>query len=187
VNNPLSDAIGIIKKEWTLLASLNAIYFCIIVIGAALALMSPSLQLSMFQLIGSVTDLSFSSSLIYTLIITIPSIIMPIWGPIIGASKFFIWGVAYVAPVPGGTTLGNLLPQYILMLLQGEAYIIAIFACVRQLVVVVKFMETGFQWMLKQYSIAVLENLELLIIVLILLAASSLYQAFVIPALIGLF
>ncbi|HTX44247.1 MAG TPA: hypothetical protein VMC61_05915 [Methanocella sp.] len=183
--NPLGDALGIIKKNWKLLAGLNAMYFCVVVIGAALALMSPSLHLSMFQLIGSETDLSFSSSLIYALLITFPSIILPIWGPIIGASKFFIWGVAYVAPIPGGATLGSLLPQYILMLLQGEAYIIAIFACVRQLTVALASADEGFRQALKEYIKAVFDSMKLLIIVALLLIAAALFQALMVRFLNG--
>jgi len=181
----LGDALRIIKKDWRLLASLNALYFCVIVIGATLALMSPSFHLSMIRLIGSETDMSFSSSLLYALIITLPSIILPIWGPIIGASKFFIWGVAYVAPIPGDMTLGSLLPQYILMLLQGEAYIVAIFACVRQLTVALASADMGFRRALKEYIKAVFDNLKLLVIVALLLVAAALYQVLLIPILNG--
>jgi hypothetical protein len=205
VGNPLSDIMGIIKNDWKLLAGLNALYFCVIIIGATIALISPSLHLSMIQFIGSetiagtssiqapatVTDglmsagKSFVSSFfVNTLgIITIPSIILPLWAPIIGAARFFIWGITYVSPLEGILTLGDLLPQYIAMLLEGEAYIVAIFACVRQLTVAIASLELGFGEALPIYARAVAENSKLLIIVVLLLAAAALYQAFIIPML----
>lgn len=205
--NPLGDALGIIKKDWKLLTSLNALYFCVIIIGATLALISPSLHLSMIRFIGSETiagplsapapssaaeslvdaGYGFTSSFFLNTLamITIPSIVLPLWAPIIGAARFFIWGVAYVSPLDGVLTLGNLLPQYVAMLLEGEAYIVAIFACVRQLTVALASAEMGFRWALKQYIKAVIDNLKLLIIVIFLLATAALYQALLIPILNG--
>ena len=208
MNNPLSDAIGIMRKDWKLLAGLNALYFCVLIIGATLAFISPGLHLSMIQFIGTetiggqlnpaqmgfveslqaaCTDFASSFFLNTLLMITIPSAILPIWAPIIGFARFFIWGITYVSPLEGVLTMQNLLPQYVAMLLEGEAYIIAIFACVRQMVTAIGYMDTGITWMLKEYANAVLENLKLISVVFILLAIASLYQAFVIPALNGLF
>jgi hypothetical protein len=208
VNNPLSDAIYILKKDRRLLAYLNALYFCVIVVGATLALISPDFHLSMVQYLGyetisgplgaqqpanAVDALIAAGNRLASifvvdtvLMITAPSVIMPLWAPIIGAARFFIWGVAYVSPLEGVLTLGDLLPQYVSILLEGEAYIIAIFACVRQIAAAVDGMGFGFSWMIKRYGDAIGENLKLLIIVLLLLAAAALYQAFLIPALSGI-
>lgn len=203
MSNPLSKAIGIIKKDWKLLAGLNALYFCVLLIGAVIALLSPGFHLSMINYIGAETiagsagipsssnalealvaaGMSLVSSLLYILIIVVPSIIMPLWGPIFGATIFFTWGVAYVSPLEGVMTIGNLLPQYLAMLLVGEAYIIAIFACVRQLKVAIAAMGLGFRQTLKAYAKAVMANLNLLLIVIILLIVAALYQALVIPLL----
>lgn len=208
MNNPLSDAIGIMRKDWKLLAGLNALYFCVLIIGATLALISPGLHQSMIQFIGTetiggqlnparmgfveslqaaCTDFASSFFLNTLMMITIPSAILPIWAPIIGFARFFIWGITYVSPLEGVLTMQNLLPQYVAMLLEGEAYIIAIFACVRQMITGIGHMDTGIRWMLKEYADAVVENLKLISVVFILLAIASLYQAFVIPELSGLF
>jgi hypothetical protein len=205
--NPLGDALGTIKKNWKLLASLNALYFCVIVIGATIALISPSLHLSMIQYIGAetiagpseahvpsdTTDAmimacyAFASSFFVNTLamITVPSIILPIWAPIIGAARFFIWGVTYVSPLEGVLTPGRLIPQYMAMLLEGEAYVIAIFACVRQLTVALASADMGFRRALKEYIKAFFDNLKLLIIVALLLAAAALYQALLVPILNG--
>lgn len=205
--NPLGDALGIIRKNWKLLAGLNALYFCVIVIGATIALMSPSLHLSMIQYIGAetiagpsganvpsnATDALIgsgyalaSSFFMNTLgMITVPSIVLPIWAPIIGAARFFIWGVTYVSPLEGVLTPGKLIPQYVAMLLEGEAYVIAIFACVRQLTVALASADMGIRRALKEYIKAVFDNLKLLVIVALLLAAAALYQALLVPVLNG--
>ncbi len=201
MNNPLSDALGIIKKDWKLLAGLNALYFCVLVIGATLAFISPGLHLSMIDLVGSdnigghvpagasltealatATGGLASSFLLNTLgMITIPSAILPLWGPIIGSARFFIWGVTNVLPPDGVMTMGDLLPRYVAILLEGEAYVVAIFACVRQMVVAFENMYGDIRVMLGIYAVAVLENLQLLIVVFILLVAAALYKAFIIP------
>jgi hypothetical protein len=206
VSNPLSKAIGVLRKDWKLLAGLNALYFCVLLIGAVIALISPGFHLSMINYIGANTiagsagvqsssnamealiaaGMSLISSLMYVIIIAVPSILMPLWGPIFGATIFFTWGVAYVAPLQGVMTIGNLLPQYLAMLLIGEAYIIAIFACVRQLRVAIAAMGLGFRQILKVYIKAVMINLNLLLIVIILLVIAALYQALVIPLLTGI-
>jgi hypothetical protein len=200
--NPLRDAINILKKDWKMLAGLNALYFCVLFIGVIIALISPGIHLSIIDLIGSDTiagsagisetssalealqaaGMSFISSFTYTILITIPSIVLPIWGPIIGASKFFVWGVAYAAPLPGDV---NLLPQYGLMILQGEAYIIAVLACVRQLSVALASADLGFRRALKEYIKAILDNMKLLVVVVLLLAVAALYQALLVPVLNG--
>lgn len=197
------EALAIIKRDWRLLATLNALFFCVLVIGAAISVISPGLHRSMVNIIGADTVAgsmgigvnsgasgialsSFFSSFAYLLLITVPSAALPIWGPIIGASKFFIWGVAYAAPLQGGMAAGNLAAEYVLMLMLGEAYIIAIFACVRQLSVAVSALGLGLRQMLALYARSVAENLKLLPIVIILLAAASLYLALVVPALAGM-
>jgi hypothetical protein len=197
---PLGDALDIVKKDWRLLAALNALFFCVLIIGATIAVISPELHVSMINLIGAdsisgsagisdssnqiqVAGLSFYSSFTYLLVIALPSVVLPIWGPIMGAARFFIWGVTYVTPLQGGMSMGDLLPQYMLMLIQGEAYIIAIFACIRQFSVAISALGLGFRQGVTLYLRSVADNLKLLLIVIILLAMAALYQALVLPAL----
>lgn len=200
------DAIAIMKREWRLLASLNALYLCVIVIGATMSLISPGLQHSMIEFTGSETisgnagiasgpgesmaaiALCFLRSfLINTLaLITVPSIVLPLWAPIIGAARFFIWGVTYVSPLEGVPGMGRLIPEYVAMLLEGEAYIIAIFAGVRQLAVALESASISLKWALKRYIDTVGENMGLLVIIAILLAIASVYQAIIMPLLMAM-
>jgi hypothetical protein len=205
--NPLGDALDIIRKDWKLLAGINALYFCVIVIGIAIALMSPAFHQSMVQYIGSPTIAGplvtrppagiaealagtayafISTFFLNTLaMITLPSIIIPIWAPIVGAARFFIWGVAYTTPLAGVITPAELIPQYVAMLLEGEAYVIAIFACIRQLTVALGSWDNGIRRALIEYVKAVFDNLKLLLVVAMLLAASGVYQAVLVPILNG--
>ncbi|WP_174590442.1 hypothetical protein [Methanocella conradii] len=201
----LGDAFVIIKKDWKLLATLNALYLCVIIIGATIAMITPGLQSSMIEFTGSETisgpsgapipasldeavvataSYFLRSFVVNTLaLITIPSIILPFWAPIIGAARFFIWGVTYVSPLEGVLSMGKLMPEYVAMLLEGEAYIIAIFASVRQLVIALESASISMKWALKRYTETVAETLRLLAITAILLAIASLYQAIVMPVL----
>jgi hypothetical protein len=207
VSNPLSDAIGIIKKDWKLLAGANAMYFCVVAIGAAIALISPDFHLSMVQYIGSETiagplaknpphgiaeaaagvAYSFLSTFFVNTLamITLPSIVIPIWAPIVGSARFFIWGVAYTTPLAGVLTPANLLPQYLAMLLEGEAYVVAIFACIRQLAMAMEPSGQGLRRALIEYVKAVFDNLKLLLVVALLLAVAALYEALLVPTING--
>lgn len=209
--NPLRDALNVIRKDWKLFALLNLLYVFVILIGAGIAFFMPGVQRSMIQFIGSdvtygplssishpyragdilmnAVSIFFDSFIVSTLaMITAPSIVMPIWAPIIGAARFFIWGVTLVTPLEGVLTFGNLIPNYVTMFIEGEAYVIAIFASVRQLVIALKAFDgsSRFRPLLKEYIKAVFDNAKLLLLVIVLLAIAALYEAWEVPFFAGI-
>lgn len=198
--NPLNDVLNILKKDWKLLALVNVFYFGLVLIGAIIAIAYPQAQMDLI----ATTDQGFSEGplssvgeaygsgnvlqaaavtfavnlIIGTLaVITIPSLIFPPWAIFMGAVRSLMWGIMLVVPVPGILPIDRALPHYITLLIEGEAYVVAIFACVRQIVAIFRPKDFGADSRLKAYVNAVIDNVRLLIVVAILLAVAALYEA----------
>ncbi len=196
----ISDIRAIFKKDWKLFLMTNAFYFGLVLIGALIALADPQAQHSLYDLsrtglssgpLSSVADayhsanvpyaaaVTFVSNLILgTLIeITIPSLIFPPWALFMGLVRSLIWGIMLVVPMDGILPLGRVVPHYLTLLLEGEAYVVAIFACVRQIKALVKPQAFGTDDRLKAYARSIVDNGKLLLVVALLLAISALYEA----------
>ncbi|MCD1294818.1 hypothetical protein CUJ83_07375 [Methanocella sp. CWC-04] len=196
----IKDIQDILKKDWKLLLAVNIFYFGLVIIGALIALSSPDLQLMLLTQTGesfsegplSAVGEAYQSGDVLraagvTLItnfflgtlavITIPSLIFPIWAPIMGAIRALMWGIMLIIPVEGVLPLKNLIPHYLTILLEGEAYVVAIFACVRQIKALVWPKDFGEESRLKAYLISILDNAKLLVVVILLLTIAALYEA----------
>lgn len=127
------------------LAVMNLIYLGAIVLGVAMTAVDPGLQKNLLRQVGE----SFSTSLrpvveAYTqgrllpailwtfsvnlfmgsiLVITLPSLVVPFWGILMGVYRGFLWGVLF-SPLGGIFDLGYL-PHALTALIEGEAYIVA--------------------------------------------------------------
>jgi hypothetical protein len=196
----ISDIRTIFQKDIKLFLLTNVFYFGLLLIGALIALADPQIQRSLFDLAGtglnsgplsSVGDAYHSGSVPYaaavtfvtnlllgTLVeITIPSLIFPPWALFMGLIRSLMWGIMLVVPMEGIYPLGRALPHYLTLLLEGEAYVVAIFACVRQIKALLKPADFGTDSRWKAYLKSILDNGKLLLVVALLLAVSALYEA----------
>jgi hypothetical protein len=149
----LEDIKAIFRKDWKLFLIINAIYFGAILAGAIIALAYPGLQLSMIAATGqtygsggvyaSVGQAYTSGNVLMAAVMTflvnfipgtllmiiLPSLILPFWALLFCTFRALIWGVMLIVPVPGILPLSSLAPHYLTLVLEGEAYIVAMFAC----------------------------------------------------------
>jgi hypothetical protein len=109
--------------------------------------------------------------------ITLPSLIIPFWALIMGAFRALVWGIMLVVPVPGLLPLNRAAPHYLTMLLEGEAYVVAIFAATRGIIALVRPQDFGTPSRLRAYGQAILDNAKLMLVVIVLLAAAAIYEA----------
>jgi hypothetical protein len=196
----ISDIREIFTKDLKLFLLTNVFYFGLLLIGALIALADPQIQRSLYDLAGSglnsgplssvgsayhsgsvpyAAAVTFITNLVVgTLVeITIPSLIFPPWALFMGLVRSLMWGIMLVVPVEGLYPLGRALPHYLTLLLEGEAYVVAIFACVRQIKALVKPQDFGTDSRSKAYLRSILDNGRLLLVVALLLAISALYEA----------
>jgi hypothetical protein len=197
--DPLKGFREIFRKDWKLFLGVNVFYFGIVLIGALVALLYPEAQRGLLSAVsqglttgpmaplgdaygsGQVLKAAVMTFLFNFFVgtiaeITVPSLIFPPWALFMGLLRSFIWGLILVVP-SGDLTFGRLLPHYGTLLLEGEAYVVAIFACLRQIGALVwpdRFGETS---RLRAYLHAVVDNLKLLAVVAVILALAALYEA----------
>lgn len=196
----IDDIKSIFIKDKKLFLLTNAFYFGLVILGALIALAAPQAQRTLFELSGtglssgplsSVAEAYHSGNVLYaaavtfitnlclgTLVeITIPSLIFPPWALIMGLIRSLMWGVMLVVPIEGLYPIGRALPHYLTLLIEGEAYVVAIFACVRQIKALVKPQGFGTDDRLKAYIRSIVDNGKLLLVVALLLAIAALYEA----------
>ncbi|OPY28613.1 MAG: hypothetical protein A4E28_01413 [Methanocella sp. PtaU1.Bin125] len=195
----IKDIVDILRKDWKLLAAVNVYYFGILLLGGLVALLRPDIQGYWLDVLamglktgtlapvgtaieaGQVLNLAlqiFRTNLINgTLVyITIPGLAFPPWAPIIGGWRALLWGMAFVVPY-GNLTFGKLVFHYLTMLIEGEAYIIAIFACLRQIEALLWPSRFGESSRVTAYVRAIIDNFKLLIVVALILAVGAVYEA----------
>ena len=195
----VQDVLGIFRKDWKLFLAVNVFFFGTVLVGAVIALLSPSTQGAVIDIAAKgLTSGPFSgigstyesgnilgaalvtfvfNFFVGTLVdITVPSVIFPPWALFMGLIRALLWGIALVVPY-GSLTPARLVPHYLTMLLEGEGYVVAIFACVRQIFAILDPQRFGEKSRWKAYLHAVVDNLKLLPVVALLLAVSALYEA----------
>lgn len=197
----LEDIKAIFRKDWKLFLIINAIYFGAILLGAVIALVYPDLQMSMIAATGqtygtggvyaSIGDAYTSGNVVMAaiatflvnfipgtlLMIVLPSLILPFWALLFCTFRALIWGVMLVVPVPGVLPLSTLAPHYLTLVLEGEAYIIAMFACTRGLIALLKPKAFGTDSRLQAYKQAIIDIGKLLLVVALVLAVAAAYEA----------
>lgn len=196
----INDIREIFSKDKKLFLLTNAYYFGLVILGALIALAFPQTQQYLLGMTTAglnvgpfsvLTGAYLSGNVLYAAavtfvtnllvgtlaVITVPSLVIPIWAPFIGMVRALMWGLMLVIPVPGVLPLGRVLPHYLTMLIEGEAYVVAIFACLRQVNVLVKLGSIPPEQRLKAYWGSIVDNVKLLPVVVILLAVAALYEA----------
>lgn len=189
----------IFRKDRSLFIAVNVFYFGLVLAGGVIALASPSTQKSMLDLVtaglqtGPMLSVSkayasgdvlraawmtFATNLFLGTIIqiTLPSLIVAPWALFMGAVRALMWGIMLLVPY-GNLTFGRLAPHYLTLLLEGEAYVVAIFACVRQIKAAIKPEEYGQKSRLQAYLVAAFDNILLLVVVALILAVAAIYEA----------
>jgi hypothetical protein len=107
----------------------------------------------------------------------IPSLLLPFWALLFGVYRALIWGIMLVVPIPGVMPLSVLLPHYLTLMLEGEAYVVAMFACTRGLIALLKPQSFGTPSRLKAYKKSIVDAGKILLVVTALLAVAAVYEA----------
>lgn len=197
----LDDLKDIFRKDWKLFLLVNAVYFGMIALGALLALAVPGLQLSMISASGQTfatggvyesvgqayTSGNIPIAAVFTflvnffpgtlLMLVLPSLILPVWALLFGAFRALLWGIMLVVPVPGVLPLSVLASHYLTLVLEGEAYIVAMFACTRGMVALLKPKSFGTDSRVQAYKRSVVDTGKLLLVVALILAVAATYEA----------
>jgi len=197
---------GIFKKDWKLFVASNVFLFGLFVLGALVGLAFPAVHDRLVQWVEQVTTTGtigtvsntlergdvwlgtwqiFSHNYFVTVVLAaIPSLVFPPWILLLFGIQFFAFGIVYSIPSMINNPV-TIIPVLGTLLLEGEAYVIAIFATMRLVVALIWPRRFGEQSAIKAYLKAVVDNAKLLVVAGIVLAVAALYEAATIVLILG--
>ena len=114
----------------------------------------------------------------------IPSLIFPPWILLVFGIQFFAFGIVLSVPEMIQNPV-SFLPVLGTLLLEGEAYVIAIFATMRLVEALIWPHRFGEKSAMRAYFKAVVDNAKLLVLAGIVLAVAALYEAATIVLVLG--
>jgi hypothetical protein len=205
----VDNLVDIFKKDWNLFLAVNLIYFGAILAGAVIAFFIPETQTAVLAVFavqlktgtlspvgqaystGNILNAAvstfannFMTGTVYS--ITLPSLVFPPYALYVGVLRALTWGIAFIVP-RGHMTLRIIVPHLLTLLVEGEAYVIAIFGCLRQIEALIWPRRLGETSRIGAYLKAVADNVRLLIIVALILGIGALYEAFELLYIAGLY
>jgi hypothetical protein len=196
----------IFRKDWKLFVASNVFLFGLFVLGVLVGFAFPDIHNQLVRWIEQVTTTGpvgtasktleagdiwlgtwqiFSHNYFVTIVLAaIPSLIFPPWILIVFGTQFFAFGIVYSIPAMIHDPV-KIIPVLGTLLLEGEGYVIAIFASMRLVVALIWPRRFGERSAIKAYLKAVADNAKLLIVAGILLAVAALYEATSIVLILG--
>lgn len=139
----------IIREHKRAYLGINIFYYALILVGMLYAEFNPELQQTVLQQVGvaftqgplqAVTDAYVNTQIVQATAltfvvnlfvgsfatITLPSLIIPFSGFLMGGYRAFLWGLIYSPTTPDMQFI--LLPHSLTLLIEGQAYVLALFA-----------------------------------------------------------
>jgi hypothetical protein len=194
----IKDALRILRDHRKLYLAVNLVYYGLVVVGAIVTWLSPQLQTSSSttvqesfetvlpglveayrsgHFLSAVTQTFTINFLLGSLAaITLPACFFPPAGILVGFLRAFLWGLV-LAP----TTLQFglvMIPHGLTLLLEGQAYILAVFAACRLGQVLLWPRSIGLASRWRAYLAGLRETALINVLVACVLLASALWEAF---------
>ena len=195
---PLKEALQILRDNRRLYLAVNIIYYGLVVVGAIVVWLNPWLQESLIALVQESFETSlpgvvaayrgghFLSAVAQTftinfflgslMVLTLPACVFPPAGILIGFWRAFLWGLVLAPTTPQLALV--MMPHGITLLLEGQGYILAIFATCRLGQVLVWPRRIGLTSRWRAYLAGLRETALVYILVAIVLLGSALWEAF---------
>lgn len=194
----IKDALQILRDNRRLYLAVNLIYYGLVVVGAIVTWLNPWLQMSLIAMVqeGFETGLpgvveayrggqflaaaaqTFTINLLLgsLMVITLPACFFPPAGILMGSLRAFLWGLVLAPTTPQFGLV--MIPHGLTLLLEGQAYILAIFATCRlgQALLWPESIGQTSRW--RAYLAGLRETALVYILVAIVLLISALWEAF---------
>ena len=149
----LRGALDDIRDHWRIYAVMNVAYYGLVIVGMIYTLIDPGLQRLLIELVGSafsegplaLVGQAYTGGELLTAIvltfavnlgigsfvsITLPSLVVPFSGLLIGVYRAVVWGILFSPVDP--TITAVLLPHLVTLIIEGQGYILAMFAAFLQ-------------------------------------------------------
>jgi hypothetical protein len=192
------ETLQILRDNRKLYLVVNLIYYGLVIAGAIVVWLNPWLQANLMSLVQESFETSlpgvveayrgghFLSAVLQTftvnffmgslMVITLPACFFPPAGILVGFLRAFLWGLV-LAPTTPQFALA-MIPHGLTLLLEGQAYILAVFAACRlgQVLVWPESIGQTSRW--RAYLAGLRETVLVYILVAVALLVSALWEAF---------
>lgn len=202
------DAWAIVKGHWKVYLATNVVYYGLVIAGMVYVSTDPSVQQTLLESIG----VAFSSGLLsfvgtaYTsgqviwasavtfLVnlfvgslaeITLPSMIVPFVGLLMGILRAVLWGLALAPTSPRMAKI--MIPHSLTLVLEGQAYILVLLAMFVQGKSFLWPRSEGTESHLQGYKIGLVKTAKIYILVILVLLLAAIYEALEVIYLVPLF
>jgi hypothetical protein len=195
----------IFKKDWKLFVVANVFLFGLFALGVLAGMAFPTVhddltrwieQATTTGPVGTASDTLkagdiwlgtwqiFSHNYFVTIVVGILSIVFPPLIFFVFGIQFFAFGIIYSIPEMLHNPV-TLIPVLGTVLLEGEGYVIAIFATLRLVEALIWPHRFGEQSIIRAYARAIIDNGKLLVVAGIVLAVAALFEAASIVLVLG--
>jgi len=205
----IQSALETVKESRRAYIVLNLVYYGLVVCGMIYVAFNSSLQQSLLELVGSAfTEGPLSAvgsaysggqvlrAMVLTFVvnlflgsiavITLPSLVIPFSGLLIGAYRAILWGLLLSPTTPELRLV--MIPHSLVLILEGQAYILAMLAAYVQGRAFLWPRSVGAATRRQGYGSGVKRSVRIYLLVVLLLAAAAIYEALeviFIPRLVG--
>lgn len=194
----IQSALEIIKEFRRAYIVLNLVYYGLVICGMIYVAFNPSLQQSLLELVGNAfTEGPFSAvgsayfggqvlrAMVLTFVVnlflgsiavlTLPSLVIPFSGLLIGVYRAILWGVLLSPTSPEMRLV--MIPHSLVLILEGQAYILAMLAAYVQGKAFLWPRSAGVATRRQGYGLGVKRSARIYLLVVLVLAVSAVYEA----------
>jgi hypothetical protein len=194
----IQSALGIIKEFRRAYIVLNLVYYGLVICGMIYVAFNPSLQQSLLELVGNAfTEGPFSAvgsayfggqvlrAMVLTFVVnlflgsiavlTLPSLVIPFSGLLIGVYRAILWGVLLSPTSPEMRLV--MIPHSLVLILEGQAYILAMLAAYVQGKAFLWPRSAGVATRRQGYGLGMKRSACIYLLVVLVLAVSAVYEA----------
>ena len=194
----IQSALEAIKEFRRAYIVLNLVYYGLVVCGMVYVAFNPSLQQSLLELVGSAftegplsaVGSAYSSgqvlqAMVLTFVvnlflgsiavITLPSLVIPFSGLLMGAYRAVLWGLLLSPTTPELRLV--MIPHSLVLILEGQAYILAMLAAYVQGRAFLWPRSVGAATRRQGYGLGVKRSVRIYLPVVLLLAVAAIYEA----------
>ena len=194
----IQSALETIKEVRRAYIVLNLVYYGLVICGMIYVAFDPSLQQSLLELVGSAfTEGPLSAvgsayvggqvlwAMVLTFVvnlflgsiavITLPSLVIPFSGLLIGAYRAVLWGLLLSPTTPELRLV--MIPHSLVLILEGQAYILAMLAAYVHGRAFLWPRSVGAATRRQGYGLGVKRSVRIYLLVVLLLAAAAIYEA----------
>jgi len=189
--------LAIIAEQRRAYVTINLIYYGLILVGMGYAAYDPALQKSIMNAVGTaftqgpltaVTNAYLDSQILPAIVLTfgvnlaigsvgtmtLPSLIIPFSGFLMGGYRAILWGLIYSPTTPEMKTI--LIPHALTLILEGQAYILVMLAAFLQGRAFLLPKTVGATLHRHGYWIGLKLTFQLYILVILVLLAAAIYE-----------